>query len=374
VSRDRSWERLAARVARGVDRRVENVRSNILGRPTARQVLAYRGFGNDTEAFVSGRVLANRPVGPVSETDHWLTNLGRSLRHLESDEVPGARIRIRIHSRERTAISDEGGYFRAWIPLDPDTSRTADWHEAEIDVVEPLHPAVARVHASGSVLVPPAAATAGVISDIDDTVIRTDATRLLRMLKRTLLENARTRLPFPGVAEFYSGLRAGASGADDNPTFYVSSSPWNLYPVLTDFLEHQNIPAGPLMLRDWAISERGILPTRHGEHKLGAIRQIMECYPALPFILIGDSGQEDPEIYRTIVHDYGDRILAVYIRNVTTGPDRVAAVEELAKEVGQAGSELLLSDDTAASAVHAAERGWLDSAALDAVIAAVNSS
>jgi phosphatidate phosphatase APP1 len=109
---------------------------------------------------------------------------------------------------------------------------------------------------------PPPSAQFGVISDIDDTVIRTDATRLLRMLKRTLLENARTRLPFEGVAEFYSGLHARRTVRALNPVFYVSSSPWNLYAVLTDFLEHQGIPLGPLMLRDWGISERGVLPTR----------------------------------------------------------------------------------------------------------------
>jgi phosphatidate phosphatase APP1 len=392
MSRDRGWERWAGRVARGVERRVDEARTRVLGTRAARQIVPYLGFGNHEEVFVSGRVLADQPTGPVDATDHWLTNLGRTLRHLESNEVTGARVRIRLHGSERIAVSDDEGYFRAWLPLatahvpaapegraDGAAPRRADlhaqrWHDADLEVIEPLHAAASQVRATGRVLVPPAHASAGVISDIDDTVIRTDATRLLMMLKRTLLENARTRLPFPGVAEFYEGLQGGSTGADGNPVFYVSSSPWNLYPVLTDFLEHQSIPAGPLLLRDWGISERGILPTRHGEHKLGAIRQIMDCYPGLPFILIGDSGQEDPEIYRTVVHDYGARILAVYIRNVTPGPDRVRAVGELAEEVREAGSELLLSDDTAASAVHAAGRGWLTPAALAAVHEAVRAS
>jgi phosphatidate phosphatase APP1 len=361
-------------MVRGVQRNVEGARTRVLGARLARQLVAYRGFGNETEAFISGRVLADRPVRPVDAADHWLTNLGRTLRQLESDEVTGARVRIRLHDAERTAVTDDEGYFRAWLPLAGAPAGGAPWHDAELEVLEPLHPDEAHVRATGGVLVPLATATAGIISDIDDTVIRTEATRLLRMLKRTLLENARTRLPFPGVAEFYAGLEGGAGGKDGNPTFYVSSSPWNLYPVLTDFLEHQSIPSGPLILRDWGITERSVLPTSHGDHKLGAIRQILDCYPALPFFLIGDSGQEDPEIYRTIVHDYGNRILAVYIRNVTPGRDRARAVAELAEEVRQAGSELLLSDDTAASAVHAAERGWMTRAALDSVHAAVTAS
>src|SRR5690606_1975618 len=97
-----------------------------------------------------------------------------------------------------------------------------------------------------------------------------------------------------------------------------------------------------LLLRDWGISERGLLPRRHGDHKLGAIRQILECYPALPFILIGDSGQQDPEIYCDVVRQYRGRILAVYIRSVTDDPGRAEAIGRLADEVRSAGSDLLL--------------------------------
>jgi phosphatidate phosphatase APP1 len=371
---ERGWERWAARLARGIDRRIGDARSRVLGAPAARQVVAYRGFGNGSDTFLSGRVLADRPVPAPTAADHWLRNLGNTLRHLETDEVPGARVRVRMRNAVHEAVSDDEGYFRVWLRHSGLLSSPQLWHEAAIEVIEPLHADVAHVHATGHVIVPHADARFGVISDIDDTVIRTDATRLIRMLRRTLLENARTRLPFAGVAEFYRGLHGGVDAVTGNPVFYVSSSPWNLYPVLTDFLEHQGIPLGPLILRDWGISERGILPTRHGEHKLGAIRQILDCYPAMPFILIGDSGQEDPEIYRAIVHEYPTRIEAVYIRNVSTGAGRARAIAKLADEVKLAGSELLLSDDSAASAAHAAERGWMSRAALEAVEAAVSSS
>jgi phosphatidate phosphatase APP1 len=118
------------------------------------------------------------------------------------------------------------------------------------------------------------------------------------------------------------------------------------------------------MLRDWGVSAQESMPSGHAGHKLGAIRRIMDLFPALPFILIGDSGQEDPEIYHRVVHDYPDRILAVYIRNVTPRPDRVGAIRRLAKEVEKAGSTLLLMDDTLAAARHAASRGWITETAL----------
>jgi phosphatidate phosphatase APP1 len=194
------------------------------------------------------------------------------------------------------------------------------------------------------------------------------------MLRRTFLQNARTRLPFNGVAEFYRGLHQGDDDTDANPVFYVSSSPWSLYSILSEFLEFHSIPLGPLVLRDWGITERGVLPRGHGVHKLGAIRQIMDCYPALPFILIGDSGQEDPEIYRDIVHQYGDRVMGVYIRSVTPDPARVRAIGELAEEVRDAGSELVLSDDTLAAAKHAAQREWVGERTVRRVADAVSSS
>jgi phosphatidate phosphatase APP1 len=371
------WQRWAARVAHRVERRVDHVRTSVRGARAARQVQPYSGYGTAEEVFLSGRVLANRRAGPVRPDDTWWRNLATSLRHLESDEVPAARVRIEFRGTATDVFTDDEGYFRAWLrsahTATPGSPATA-WQDAHVRVVEPVQPEAAPVEDVGRVLIPGTRAAFGVISDIDDTVIRTEATRLLRMLKRTLLENARTRLPFAGVAAFYSALRRGTPDDAGNPIFYVSSSPWNLYPVLTDFLEHQAIPAGPLVLRDWGLSAAGALPTAHGAHKLGAIRQIFQTYPRLPFILIGDSGQEDPEIYRDLVHEYGSRVLAVYIRDVTPGGERRNVIAQLAEEVRSAGSELLLSEDTLASTMHAAARGWVDRAAIDHVMTEVSSA
>jgi phosphatidate phosphatase APP1 len=367
-----NWARWTSKLAHSVDQSVGRAKSRLVS-TGARQVIPYRGFGNTGEVFVSGRVLANVPVGPIDAGDAWWRNLATAFRHLETDEVPGARLRLSFAQMERHAITDEEGFYRAWLRPPAPLPSTDLWHRVDVEVVEPLHRDAKHVRTSGLVLVPPPSARFGVISDLDDTVIRTDATRLLTMLKRTLLDNARTRLPFAGVAEFYRGLHLGDQGNDANPVFYVSSSPWNLYAVLTEFLEFQTIPRGPLILRDWGISESGLLPSDHGQHKLGAIRQIMDCYPDLPFILLGDSGQEDPEIYRDVVHQYAGRILGVYIRNVTSDPARARAIGALAEEVRSVGSELLLSDDTMAAARHAADRGWVGELTIRRVADAISS-
>ena len=121
---------------------------------------------------------------------------------------------------------------------------------------------------------------------------------------------------------------------------------------------------GPLLLRDWDL---GKLNERHASHKAVVIREIFDTYPELPFLLVGDSGQEDPEIYTELVRERPGRIKAVYIRNVSANPERSDRIRALAQEVADAGSTLVLADDTLAVARHAALHGWIASGALDEI-------
>jgi phosphatidate phosphatase APP1 len=156
------------------------------------------------------------------------------------------------------------------------------------------------------------------------------------------------------VAAFYEALQRGADGREHNPIFYVSSSPWNIYDVLEDFLDVHGVPPGPLFLKDWSLGVLG----KHRDHKLGIIRSLLETYPELPFVLIGDSGEEDPEIYRQAVREHPGRVRAIYIRDVTTAA-RDAEVRAIAKEVRALGVEMVLAPDTAVAAEHAASIGLI---------------
>jgi phosphatidate phosphatase APP1 len=240
------------------------------------------------------------------------------------------------------------------------------WQSVDLELIEPLSDRQeGPVQATGRVLIPPSNAPFGVISDIDDTVIQSDVGNFLRMVSTVLLSNARTRLPLPGVAAFYRALHAGPSGQAKTPMFYVSNGLWNLYDLLEDFFRLNRIPGGPvLLLRNWGVYRDELLPTRQRGHKLSLIRSILDVYPELPFILIGDSSEADPEIYHSVVHGYGDRILAVYIRNVSRDPQRSQAIRALAEEILDAESELILADDSLSMAWHAARNGWIQEEAL----------
>ena len=229
----------------------------------------------------------------------------------------------------------------------------------------PLQP----VQAGAKVLVPPPEAEFGVISDLDDTVFETSATNVLKMLARTLLSNAHSRLPFMGVADFYRHLQTGRTGRPDNPFFYVSSSPWNLFDVLDDFLSIHKMPTGPLLLRDLSIARPQTTPPPgvvgsaaiHFAHKLHEIDDLLTTYAHLPFVLLGDSGQEDVRIYREVVRRHPGRIRAIYIRDVQV-PVRALLVGPVAEELKTEGVPMLLVPDYAVAAAHAVSIGLINPA------------
>lgn len=358
------WGRLA-RLAEGVEGHVDAAlgdRIRGLGVVGPARVCFFRTFGTDERIMVRGRVLRDRLHAPAGESDVRWRNLLAAVGRFESDEVPGARVRARYCGTEVEVVADIEGYFAVTIEGSAPAEGSLEWRQVEGELLSP--PGVAG---RGHVLVPHAGARFGVISDLDDTVIRTGVRNVVRMLAATFLENARTRLPFPGVAAFYHALRASGSGEATNPIFYVSSSPWNLHDYLLEFLQVRGIPVGPVMLRDWGTSRGSLLPPGHRVHKGDAIERIFRTYPSLPFVLIGDSGQRDPEIYREMAMRHPGRVLAAYIRDVTADPFRAAQVSRLAAEIGDLGTTMLLVDDTLAAAVHAAEHGWIAHDRVEAV-------
>jgi len=330
------------------------------------EIAPYRGYGTPSRVLVHGRVIESRRIAPASEADTMWRNLINTYRRIDSDPLPRARVQVRVGGVDRELVADDEGFFRDWIDLASPLPSTDGWHDAELELRAPRegHP---EARASAAIRVPAGTETFGVISDLDDTVIQSRITSFLQAVRTVMLGNARTRLPFPGVSAFYQALERGADGARRNPIFYVSSSPWNIHDVIADFMDIQRIPRGPIHLRDWDVNLDALTSQRLKRHKEPIIREILELYPGLPFILIGDDSQKDPEIYRSIIDAYPGRILAIYIRNVRLDPVRSASVQALAKEVVAAGSMLVLADDTFAAATHAAEQGWIRKESLESV-------
>jgi len=318
------------------------------------EVHAYRGHGTTTTLWCRGRVLESTGVVRSRARDTSLQNLRNMARRFVSDDIPGARVRVRFGALEQEVVADDEGYLDVCLRLPEPLPPRTRWHDVQLELLAPMARGQTGARAVASVLVP-VGARFGVISDLDDTVLDSGVTEPLRMLRIALLSNAHRRLPFEGVASFYRALQRGPDGHGYNPIFYVSSSPWNLFDLLEDFLHVHGIPRGPLFLRDF--SARGLRQPAE-RHKLSVIRSLLATYPDLPFVLIGDSGERDPEIYQQVAHEHPGRVLAVYIREVTHGR-RHDATLAIARELRGHGVELLVGEDTAAAVGHARARGLI---------------
>jgi phosphatidate phosphatase APP1 len=312
---------------------------------------------------LQGRILANHSRQTDSASESWWRNILAAYRRFESDEVPGVRIRAEYQNRVEETISDQEGYFTFDLHIPVKAAPQQPWHSVGLSLPD-FKDTVPTV--SAEVLVPASNAKFGVISDIDDTIVVTNATSLFKMARLTFLRSARTRLPFAGVAAFYQALQQG-TGEALNPIFYVSSSPWNLYNFLVDFIKLKNIPVGPLMLRDLGLDENKFIKSSHLDHKRDQIERLLNTYPQLPFILIGDSGQHDPEIYQQIATHYPHRISAIYIRDLSPEPLRDREVQGLAEKLDELAIDLILAKDTLAAAQHAASHGFIKSEAVATV-------
>ncbi len=345
VSRLVLWIRYHFKAAAGLLPRVE--------------ILPFRGYGSTDRYVIKGRVVEAKRIRSITEAESFRDHLWNTYRRLTRMPIPGTRIACDFAGRRLLTRTDAQGFFRfQFTPLNSPTERY--WQHGTLRLTSARFADKARP-ADLEVLVPPMNARHVVISDIDDTVVPTEATNFFRMMHSLFLQNPKTRLPFPGVAAFYRALNQGKNGEPLNPILYVSRGPWNLYDLLVEFFNLHDIPIGPVIfLRDWGFSEEGLKPASVRGHKFNLIADMLSVYRHLPFILIGDSGQKDPEIYAEVVRSFPGRIKCVYIRRVEGSLLRDRAVEKLADRIAEDGSMLVLEEDTLEMARHAAEQGWIE--------------
>ena len=318
-------------------------------------IAAYNGHGTPEVQYLRGRVMVNKiTIAPTPLDSAWL-NFRNTWRRFRSEEVEGATVRATCAGVTLEAVTDDEGYFEMTFNQDSPLLLEG-WVEVHLELLDPhtLEPVVTE----GQVWVVQQPEY-GVISDIDDTVLSTNVALRMQMVFALLFKNAFSRLPFEGVAEFYRALVQGCKVGSQNPIFYVSSSPWNLYDLLTDFLRLNSIPMGTLFLRDWSMKT---LRAGHGPHKLETIFHILDTHPGLDFVLIGDSGEKDPDIYREVALSvqHRGRIRAIYIRVVRSrNRRRFEQVEKIALELAGVGVKMVMVPDTATAVEHARARGLI---------------
>ena len=329
---------------------------------------AYRGYGSHSEAFLMGRIFrqpgSRSQLAPGAGRD--LMDVGRRMLRWGKS---GVEVEVALGDNRITAITDRDGYFSVHLPLDEPLEHQGQWHTARITACPPKQP---PVEGEAQVYLPPISTRLGVISDIDDTVMYTGVANKLKMLYRLFIESAERRTAFPGVAALYQALHEGDDGQQQRPLLYVSRGPWSIYEMLEVFFQHNRIPVGPILfLREWGLTLQRPLPRRSEDHKQALIEKMLGLYDEMQFLLIGDSGQHDPEVYAEVVRRYPGRICAIYIRQIGDSDSRKAELDRLGEELAALGCVMLLSTDSLDMAHHAHANGYIDAASVEMVRAEI---
>ncbi|MFG6666846.1 App1 family protein [Halomonas sp. HNIBRBA4712] len=325
----------------------------------------YRGYGSQKEVFLMGRVFRQAALGRAIPRRGILRDTADVTRRIFRRGLSDAEVDISIGENRLSMTTDRDGYFDAHLPIEHDLPIDVSWHRADIMVHAQGQQSV---RTSAEVYVPPPEADLLVISDIDDTVMFTGVAEKLKMLYRLFVRKPHRRTAFPGVASLYQSLYRGQSEKAERPILYVSRGPWAIYEMLETFFQLNRIPVGPILfLREWGISWRKPWPRKAEAHKRDLIDRMLALYDDMPCILIGDSGQHDPEVYTEVVKAYPGRIKAVYIRRVDKDPKRQEGIERLRDELKGSDCDLVLAADSVLMAEHAYEQGRISARGLEAV-------
>lgn len=277
-------------------------------------IKVYNGYGNAEKIIVMGHVLKLSPMPRKTYRQNWITNLFSILRLFMMVPLSNAKISVELDGILYNSHTEKDGFFR--LEIFPLKAPDKGWQSISVRLEEEKYH-LQNIQGHGKVYIPFSSQVA-FISDIDDTFLISYSARLRRRLYVLFTKNAHSRKPFEGVVNHYQLLAcSGQTGNNTNPFFYVSGSEWNLYDFVVEFSRANNLPKGVFLLsqlkklKDFWKSGQNNLST-----KFMRIVRIIEAYPHLQFILLGDDSQQDPAIYLSIVSHFPDRVIAVYIRCV----------------------------------------------------------
>ena len=289
----------------------------------------YRGYANEQELIVMGHVFK-----PTNKKDYDF--LSKSLKNASSvinmyriKTHSNADVYLTINNTNIHTKTLHDGYFKFCIPIAP--SDKYGWMDYEVSIIHNDKTITCRES-----YVRPYKGDLGIISDIDDTFLVSYTLNPLKKLYHLLFRNLNSRKVFEDVTAHYQALsESGRSNkSEKNAFFYVSSSEWNLYRFLIKFTELHNLPKAVLLLKDIKTSLTNFLWSGRGQHnhKFEKIKHILEFYPDLQYVLLGDDSQHDPYLYESISKIFPLTVKAIYIRQTRKNKKKkvLATLENLA--------------------------------------------
>lgn len=326
---------------------------SILNTRTA-TVKVYHGYGHKDNLIVYGHVLAGKTNVPKYKNNSVL-NIIHLIKLFLIKPLKGVKVRLEWCNQVFFTTTGSDGFFK--FQWQSDTEVTAGWHQIVVQLLDNQNNTIEI--GEGKIFIPDATQY-GFISDIDDTVLVSHSATTGEKLRVLFTKNPRTRKTFADVVKFYNLLaHAHTEPSLLNPFFYVSSSEWNLYDYLNEFFKYNGLPKGGFLLNDikrWF----QLLKTGKTKHygKLIRVARIIDAFPKHRFVLLGDNSQSDPDIYVAIANKYPDKIVAIYIRNISLKKELLTL--NLLDTIKNKGIYTCLSQHTDEAILHAQSVGLID--------------
>lgn len=292
------------------------------------QLKIYRGYANQQEIVLFGHLLKRKGPEKYRLDKRKLKHAYTMLRLFNIRTAGNTPIRLNFKDIEVETKTASDGFFRFTVPYKGKLEH--GWHRFTVSAT------YNGVEISGEgEFIKPFPGEYGLISDIDDTFLISHSRNIFKKLYILLARNINKRKIFEGVVEHYRLLSAAGRKKDveSNAFFYVSSSEWNLYNFIDLFSQMHSFPKAVIKLKKIKGSLLDFLFTGGGshDHKIHKITHILEFYPELRFVLLGDDSQQDPFIYESIVKMFPKSVVAIYIRQ--SGTSKKEKATEVLKNI-----------------------------------------
>jgi len=270
------------------------------------KILPYRSLANANKAIIRGHAFKKHPVKELKATHKKFSNFRNAVRRYQLSPLKFEEIRVILSGIEKKVTTDKRGMFECEFSAH---NLPYGWHKYKVKL---------NGKSKKGEIFHPTKNTTAVISDIDDTVLVSHSTRLLKKMYLILFRNAHTRKLTPMIKNWTAHLQDFNSDERPKDYFYVSNSEWNLYDFLEDFFDINKLPKGVFFLQSLRKGLRDLVKTGrvNHDHKMESIEFLFSFYPNKPYILVGDNGQKDMDIYGKICEKYPDRIKGVMIRKL----------------------------------------------------------
>jgi len=270
------------------------------------KVEIYSCYGNSRHIVIDGRVFDSKEKLKYEKSDTLFTNLKNKLSQIFNDEKENAEITISINQNKYQIISDQEGYYSFELSTQQDSFRNNQTIQVSING--------GKTVASCRAFIPSKDEQVGVISDFDDTLVISDVVDKISLIKNLLFKNYKQRTLVKEMQEIINSIITDSIRA----FFVITGSPKQLHNAINNFLDYHNFPKRTIITKKLHGDNSDPIFDQL-EYKFEKVRNIILLYPHIKWVLLGDSGEMDKEVYTQIKKAYPNSVKSIYIRNVKNG-------------------------------------------------------